>query len=343
MNTTQAISVAFATALALHGVPAAADHGSIGFGIGTASPIITNTAITLPVGMGFVSALAQFVSFNQLSTAKLQGLHEYFDATGQQRDVHNVGSLVQPVLLGGYGFTDNFTLAAYMPYVYRNDIKTFSEDTGRVESLGGSNGIGDFRVFGEYRFFHTADNLSNVTAIFMVKAPTGITDRVSRFLSNGSRELIDVHMQPGSGSWDGGLGASFTQTLGAYSLDANVQYTWVSRGAEDTNLGDIFAYNVALSYALGGPSGVGFLASSNLSKWTAILELNGEWRDKQNTAGVRDPDSGGNIVFVSPGVRWSGGANWNVALSAGAPIVSDVNGYQGAPDYRLIGRVSMSF
>ncbi|WP_217426433.1 hypothetical protein [Candidatus Methylobacter favarea] len=28
-----------------------ADHGSLGFGIGTASPIITQTGVTLPTGM----------------------------------------------------------------------------------------------------------------------------------------------------------------------------------------------------------------------------------------------------------------------------------------------------
>jgi hypothetical protein len=37
--------------LAFYSAMALADHGSIGFGIGTASPSITQTGITLPVGM----------------------------------------------------------------------------------------------------------------------------------------------------------------------------------------------------------------------------------------------------------------------------------------------------
>ena len=43
----------------------------------------------------------------------------------------------------------------------------------------------------------------------------------------------------------------------------------------------------------------------------AVLELNGEWQAKQTISGETDPNSGGNVVFLSPGVRvasnrWSG-------------------------------------
>ena len=37
-----------------------ADHGSIGFGIGTASPIITQTGITLPKGKIATGLITQF-------------------------------------------------------------------------------------------------------------------------------------------------------------------------------------------------------------------------------------------------------------------------------------------
>ena len=34
-----------------------------------------------------------------------------------------------------------------------------------------------------------------------------------------------------------------------------------------------------------------------------VLELNGEWHDKQRIAGIPDPNSGGTTVYLSPGVR----------------------------------------
>jgi len=86
-----------------------------------------------------------------------------------------------------------------------------------------------------------------------------------------------------------------------------------------------------------------FFASSNNAPWTAILELNGEWRDKQETGGLSDPNSGGNTVYISPGVRFSGGKHWNTALSFGAPIVKDFNGYQTPPDYRIVYRLVAAF
>ena len=42
--------------------------------------------------------------------------------------------------------------------------------------------------------------------------------------------------------------------------------------------GDIFNYTVALSYAVGAPKiRSGLFAESIQSRWTLVLELNGEW------------------------------------------------------------------
>ncbi|MGB4923907.1 MAG: transporter, partial [Candidatus Nitrotoga sp.] len=82
---------------------------------------------------------------------------------------------------------------------------------------------------------------------------------------------------------------------------------------------------------------------SNNSSWTGILELNGQWQDRQKTAGLTDPNSGSNIIYLSPGIRYSGGKNWNTALSLGTPIVKNINGYQTPPDYRVTYRFVVAF
>ena len=43
----------------------------------------------------------------------------------------------------------------------------------------------------------------------------------------------------------------------------------------------------------------------------AVLELNGKWQAEQTISGATDPNPGGNVVFLSPGMRiasnrWSG-------------------------------------
>jgi hypothetical protein len=45
-----------------------------------------------------------------------------------------------------------------------------------------------------------------------------------------------------------------------------------------------------------------------------VLELNGEWHDHQRIAGVNDPNSGGNVVFLSPGCASPMGAGDRASL-----------------------------
>ena len=107
-----------ASAFAIYSNTARADHGSMGFGIGTASPIITQSGITLPVGMWAGGLITQFTRFNSASDSTLLGLknNAVDDAHG---DVHSVKSLVQPSVFAAYGATDNLTLGIRLPYVQR--------------------------------------------------------------------------------------------------------------------------------------------------------------------------------------------------------------------------------
>ena len=84
-----------ASAFAAHSATVLADHGAMGFGIGTASPIITQPGITLPTGMWATGLLTSFTSFNSASDATL------FDAAGGMHNhstghVHSVKSQVVP-------------------------------------------------------------------------------------------------------------------------------------------------------------------------------------------------------------------------------------------------------
>ena len=86
-----------------------------------------------------------------------------------------------------------------------------------------------------------------------------------------------------------------------------------------------------------------FSLTATMHPGRAVLELNGMWQDRQKTARLIDPNSGGNTVYISPGIRYAGGKNWNTALSIGTPIVKDMNGYQTPPDYRITYRLVFSF
>ena len=314
-----------------------ADHGSLGFGIGTASPIITQGGITLPVGMWAGGVTTQFINFDSVSNEQLLSVKE--NAVDEAHgDVHTQNTFLQPSVFAAYGVTDDLMLGLRIPFVLRSGNRTPDEEDDTVNNQGDSNGFGDVSFFGQYRFFHSADNLNNASLTIGLKTPTGATG-----VQDDQGSAFEAHSQPGSGSWDPSFGLSFTRAMGAFSFDTNVLYTVATTGTQQTDLGDIFDYNFALSYAFGAPVRSGLFASSNNAPWTAILELNGEWQDYQSTDGLTDPNSGGSTVYISPGIRYSGGKNWNTALSIGAPIVTDLNGFQTDPDYRITYRFVVVF
>lgn len=359
-NANKILTAAFASASMMGVDSAFADHGSLGFGIGTAAPVNTQTAVTLPSGVWAGGIVTSFINIDGPSNTEL--LNQKNNAIDEAHgDVHSLSTYLEPSVFAAYGVTDDLTLGLRIPYVLRSNIKTPNEAGTEVDKLGDSTGFGDVRVFGQYRFFHSDDDLNHVSFLFGLKTPTGrthvkhdqINSEVTHHEEEGEEEeehavhhtsdIFEPHFQPGSGSWDPSMGFAFTRVMGSLSLDTSALYTVATKGAQNTDLGDSFEYNVALSYAFGAPVRNAFFASSNNAPWTAILELNGEWRDKQETSGASDPNSGGHTLYISPGVRFSGGKNWNTALSIGAPIVTDLNGFQAPPDYRITYRLVAAF
>ena len=329
-----------------------ADHGSLGFGIGTASPIVTQTGVTLPTGMWAGGVITQFTSFNSatdqaLLNAKINAIDE---AHG---DVHSLNTLLIPSVFAAYGVTDDLTLGLRIPYVLRSGVRSPNEAGTEVDKLGDPSGFGDVSFFGQYRFYHSDDNLNHASLVIGLKAPTGQTSIPTTTPAHHDEEdeegghhgggAFEAHHQPGSGSWNPSFGLSFTRAMGSFSFDSSILYTIATTGAQKTDLGDLFGYNFALSYAFGAPARNNFFASSNNAPWTAVLELNGEWQDYQRIGGRIDPNSGGHLLFISPGIRYSGAKNWNTALSVGAPILRDSNGFQTDPDYRITYRLVATF
>ena len=55
-----------------------------------------------------------------------------------------------------------------------------------------------------------------------------------------------------------------------------------------------------------------------------VLELNGEWQEGEEVGALIDPHSGGNLLFLSPGIRYVSELGWNTALSVGIPVTDRV-------------------
>lgn len=350
-STTNAVRAAAATvaALAFLGAPSAdAHHTGVGGGSGGGG-ILTIGAATLAEGQIAASITYEFIRMNQLSDATLTA----------NPGVHGLQSIATPAMSIAYGVTDDFTVAVRLPWVQRSGIRVF--DGVDLVDRGGTSGVGDVTVIGQYRFYNDRIGGTQIAALFGVKAPTGRSNLVDPF-----GEVFEAEFQPGSGSWDVMAGAAFSQRITqAMSFHANVLGIITGTGVLDTNLGNRLIYNAAVAYRLfGAPSGetdahdayahAGHrhgrkvkkaepvpAAQKNLAL-DAILELNGETHAKSVTAGVADPNSGGTTVYVSPGLRLSV-ANWSAFATAGMPVINQHYGLQAAPSWRVVTGVSVVF
>ena len=254
----------------------------------------------------------------------------------ENSDVHSISTVKQYSLNIVAGLTDNFTLAAQLPYVKRTNIKEAHHDAGdtEIENLGDSEGVGDSKLFGQYRFMQDESNQRSAAVIVGIKIPTGETNEKTR------DEKLEAELQPGSGSWDPFLGFAYSKSWNKLSLDNNVSYQLVNEGTQNTDLGDFVGVNTALSYRIN--SDHNHHHEHMHVKWDLIFELNGEWREKDDNNGKTNKDSGGLLTFLSPGLRVTTNG-FSAALSVGIPVIEDLNGLQSDPQYRVIANASIAF
>lgn len=321
--------------------PARADHPTVGLGAGGSGPIVTVSAIPLEAGRLAVDLRQELIHFAEFSDAELLRFAE------EEREVHSLGWLLSTSLGLAYGLSDDLTAGLRLPYLYRQGIReAHHEEAGAgpptVEDHGDPAGIGDLTLFGEYRFLHRPDAGLHAALLVGLKTPTGVDNR-----STGEGARFEAEHQPGSGSWDPLLGVAVTRQQERISVDANLLYTLATEGAQSTDLGDALLYNLALSWRLpeaghGHGGGASHSSHSHLAL-DLILEANGEFRAKEEVAGVKDPNTGGNLLYLSPGVRLSGRDGLSAALSCGVQVFEDLNGAQSEPEFRTLLSVAAGF
>jgi hypothetical protein len=160
-----------------------------------------------------------------------------------------------------------------------------------------------------------------------MKIPSGETNETD---IEGVR--FETEFQPGTGSWDPIAGLAARKELGKVSVTAGFLYSFATEGAQDTDLGDFLDYGAALSYR----------ALNGKMRWDLIMEANGKWQQRQEIGGVEDPNSGGNIIYLSPGTRlcWK---RLSLYLSLGFPILQDLNGVQTDVGFRILKGIGFEF
>lgn len=329
-------ALAFSLATAALSPIAEAHHPSGVTDSGTGGGIITQGANTLTAGEKVVSVTHEFIALSRLSEEAL------IEAASQGRDVHSLGKIQSATVGVFFGLTDLITIGLAMPWVSRSEInEAEADDDGfEIEKLGTAEGLGDVTLSAQARLFQNPQTGQTIAIIGGIELPTG---------STGDKDLegnsFEAEFQPGSGSVDLQLGGAFSQPLGRLGFDASGLYIFVNEGTQDIDLGDRFLYNASFSYrvvgAPGGHDAPGAAPHDHGPTLDLMLELNGEWSDEEEQNGVIDPDTGGNTLYLSPGLRVAGdGLSGFVSL--GIPVSNSYNGTQSEPDWRIVSGFSLS-
>ncbi len=184
-------------------------------------------------------------------------------------------------LTASYSFAERFVAVARLPYSSR----TLTE--GAEESSG--SGLSDPEFYGLFRLWASSfgpglGRRAWISAVFGVKTPWGR----NRLEENGAR--LDEHVQPGTGSTDlfGGISGLYLFDEKS-ALFASAQYRGTGTNDFGYKYGNITLANLAYE-----------------RKWTdwldSALELNfrhsGE--DRVDFTGSLDPNTGGDILYVTP-------------------------------------------
>lgn len=337
------IAAAVAALTSLSAWPAAAHHpGAVG-NAQSSGPINTLSASTLPEGMFVAGVQYEQTNLDTLSDAVLEAAAVDAFLAGADEHFHSVETIRTTALTLAYGVTDDLMLSLRVPYVARDNIREgHAHDVppveGEVHHLGDASGFGDVTLLGQLRVLK--DDGFEVAVLFGTEIPTGKTGE--RNSEDG--DLFDTEFQPGSDSWDFLLGGAVSKHVHRWSFDVSGLYTIAGDASNDVNLGDRFNYGLSAAYRVMGAEAHehphGTRAHSDGQSLDLILELNGEWHAKQEEPGEVDVNSGGHVLYLAPGARFTFDT-FSAFVSVGIPISEDQNGLQDDPDWRLATGVAV--
>jgi hypothetical protein len=127
----------------------------------------------------------------------------------------------------------------------------------------------------------------------------------------------------GSGSFDYGLSAVAGWIKSRWGLYAETIYV-LNTSDDGVDFGNRFAYNAALGFRL-LPTLYTRYPQPQLNLY---LELNGSVVGHTEVDGAENPNSGGSLLFLSPGLQYVGGRRWLIEASVQVPVFDEPNGTQ---------------
>jgi hypothetical protein len=226
--------------------------------------------------------------------------------SGTEREVEN-----RLTATFSYSVKDAAVLVARLPWTTR----TVTTDEGGLSSRERANGLSDPEVYALVRLWSSRlapalGRRASVSVLAGVKTPWGENDQTV------GGERLDEHLQPGTGSTDVFAGLTSLFLLDPKSSAyASFQYRRTGSNDFGYRYGRVTLANAGYERKLSGTI-------------DAVLELNYRHAEMDLTEGARDPNTGGDVLYVSPRVLVDLGRGLVGRLTVQVPAVRSLYGDQ---------------
>lgn len=232
------------------------------------------------------------------------------DPTSQNRERDVIA--IPNVLV--YGATRDLALFAIVPYIFRT-LKFPDPETGdRINQK--DNGIGDLTLISRYTVYANdyRSGTFRLAPLVGIKIPTGDND-----LKPIVTDSFDFQL---------GLVSTVTWDFGRHEIDADAVYR-INTEADNFDKGDRLTYDLSYQFRVFPWT----LPEKGLPNFIYLVaEANGFFSKKNELSGFSIGDSGGNTIFLSPGVQYST-RRFIIESSIQLPVAQDLNGNQVETDF----------
>lgn len=277
----------------------------------------TTTISGTPLGKGRAAAgfTIEHRAWDELGHRNAHELHE------DGRHVHNFSHDEFYRFSAGYGLTDFLEVAGSLPIVDKTFLRVEDGVVGQGDS---STGVGDLWLTAKSC---VARRPANLAVLAGVKFPTGDTSERG---FDGTK--LGVEEVAGTGSFDYLLGLAVGKALGRGSVGADLLYTIKTKGAQDQEFGDVVRADLSAAYAVRRP---GLFPNVHLT-----AELNAHWMAQDRGRSGKVFDSGGELLFLTPGLSLDLTPQTTVFGAVPLPVAQNWGGEHSEIRYEVVTGVS---
>lgn len=229
-----------------------------------------------------------------------------------------------------YTINSEWAVVATAPLVDRSHSHIHNHGGGQILEEWNFRELGDMQVLGRRQWMteNTATQTLSFYGInFGLKLPTGAFD-----VRNDGGALAERSLQPGSGTTDLLLGGFFSHVMPASNMSWFVQgLAQVPTGyREHYRPGKRFTIDAGIRYELTDSAGL-------------MLQVNALHRTRDRGREAEPEDTGGNFLYVSPGVSYAIAPKTQVYAFFQKPVYQYVNGVQITADWSVLVGLSSRF